>query len=163
MCCWDETRRAVRSCPERPHDRPTGGDATRPQGTQRVGQGGRGLARGTQGLRPSKRTAGVLVRTAGGRCQSARAEAAAAQKRGGGRAAAHVGCGGGLRGHGANAGGCEGQRIKDGAALHVEGPFGGCPPPLRDALEQGRYPPPHRQGAQPMPSHCLPDTKCQPQ
>ena len=24
MCCWDETRRAALSCPERPHDRPAG-------------------------------------------------------------------------------------------------------------------------------------------
>ena len=35
----------------------------------------------------------------------------------------------------------------------------------RDALEGGRYPPapPPLQGAQPMPSHCPPDAKCQPQ
>ena len=35
----------------------------------------------------------------------------------------------------------------------------------RDALERGggQPPPPHLQGAQPMPSHRLPDAKCQPQ
>ena len=31
----------------------------------------------------------------------------------------------------------------------------------RDALEGGRYPPPPLQGAQPLPSHCPPDAKCQ--
>ena len=33
----------------------------------------------------------------------------------------------------------------------------------RDALEGGEPPSPPLQGAQPMPSHCLPDAKCQPQ
>ena len=51
-----------------------------------------------------------------------------------------------------------GQRAKDGVrnkeAMHL--------PPTRDALEGGTAPhPPPSQGAQPMPSHCLPDGKCQ--
>ena len=35
------------------------------------------------------------------------------------------------------------------------------PPPARDELEMGGVAPPPLQGAQPMPSHCLPDGKCQ--
>ena len=37
-------------------------------------------------------------------------------------------------------------------------------PESRDVLEGGgQPPPPNLQGALPMPSHCLPDGKCQPQ
>ena len=44
------------------------------------------------------------------------------------------------------------------------GPRLTSPPSPRDALEAGRSPPPPLlQGAQPMPSHCLPHANCQPQ
>ena len=33
----------------------------------------------------------------------------------------------------------------------------------RDALQGGGYPPPPLEGAKPVPSHCLPDAKCQAQ
>ena len=44
--------------------------------------------------------------------------------------------------------------------VEVEG--GGMGGPGQDALERGGGVPPPLQGAQPMPGHCLPGSKCQP-
>ena len=54
-------------------------------------------------------------------------------------------------------GGCLMARGGGGGARQVPG----CGP--QGCIERGEPPPPPLQGVQPMPSHCLPDAKCQAQ